>query len=158
MAESGDVLLDDIDQRKRLVQHGSIFAAIALLLAARYTVESSVAAALVLIVAALAVFAVAACVWQRWAIDYQGYRIVVENNPFRGERLRIGGVVVAKGALGITNHLRATIATPSGPEEIVVRTEARFTQFRCVIRVVRSAPATASDAELLAEVRRRGLA
>jgi hypothetical protein len=110
------------------------------------------------IAVALTLFVVASSVWQRWAIDYQGYRIVVENNPFRGERLRIGGVVVAKGKLGVFSHMRATIATPSGKEEIVVRTEATFLRYRCIIRVVRSAAAAASDAELLAEVRRRGLA
>jgi hypothetical protein len=158
MSDSGLVLLDAIDQRNRLIQHGSIFAGIALLLIARYAAESNTAATLAFIAVALALFVVASSVWQRWAVDYQGYRSVVENNPFRGERLRIGGVVVAKGRLGVFSHMRATIATPSGKEEIVVRTEATFLRYRCIIRVVRSAAAAAgSDAELLAEVRRRGL-
>jgi hypothetical protein len=156
--DSNGVLLDVVDRRKRLIQHGAILTAIGLLVAARFVADvSGATAALALIAAALALFVVAASVWQRWIIDYQGYRIVVENNPFRGERLLVGGTVAAKGKIGFISNMTTMIATPSGPEEILVRTEARFTWFRCVVRVIRGAAATASDAELLAEVRRRGL-
>jgi hypothetical protein len=157
--DSNGVLLDVIDRQKRLIQHGSIVSAIGLLLAARFVAEARGAAgALALVAPALVLFAVAASVWQRWVIDYQGYRLIVENNPLRGERLLVGGTVVAKGTLGYISQMTTTIATASGPEEILVRTEARLTWFRCVVRVIRSAAATASDAELLAEIRRRGLA
>ena len=159
MADSGDVLLDVIDRRIRLIQHGAIFAGIAVLTGARFLAGvAGSAVTLAVIAVGVALIAVGATVWQRWVIDYQGYRIVVENNPIRGERLLVGGVVAAKGVMGVRSHMVTTLATPSGSEEIIVRTEARLTSYRCVVRVVRSASARASDAELLAEVRRRGLA
>jgi hypothetical protein len=157
LAGSNPVLLDAIDRRRRLGQHGSILAAIGLLLAARYALDNSTTAALALIAAGLVLFTVAASISQRWAVDYEGHRIVVENNPFRGERLCVDGAVVAKGKLGVTNQLRTIITTPTGPEEIVVRTDAALLRFRCVIRVVRGGVSAASDDALLAEVRRRGL-
>jgi hypothetical protein len=157
--DSNGVLLDVIDRRRRVIQHGAIVTAIGLLVAARFVADTRGAtAALAFVAIALALLAVAASVWQRWVIDYQGYRLVVENNPLRGERLLVGGKVAAKGRLGFISEMTTTIATSSGPEEILVRTEARLTWFRCVVRVIRSAAASASDAELLAEVRRRGLA
>jgi hypothetical protein len=158
MAEAGDVLIDAIDRRKRIAQHGLIAAGIVMLLLARQLVESSLAAALAAIAAGVILFAVAAATSQRWVVRYQGHEIAVENNPLRGERLLIGGAVAAKGRLGMVSTMEAAITTPFGREEIVVRTEARLTSFRCVIRVRRSAAASPSDAELLAEVRRRGLA
>jgi hypothetical protein len=159
MADNGEVLLDAIDRRTRLIQHGAIVAGVILLGLARPVVDASgVPAALTMIAVSLGLLAIAAAMPQRWVVNYQGYEIAVENNPFRGERLLIGGTVAAKGRLGRVNTLEASISTPSGREEIVARTEARFTSFRCVIRVRHSAMAAASDAELLAEVRRRGLA
>jgi hypothetical protein len=156
-AVGNPVLLEAIDRGRRLGQHGSILAAIGLLLAARYASDSSTTGALALIAAGLVLFTVAARISQRWSVDYQGHRIVLENNPFRGERLSVDGVVVAKGKLGVTNQLRAIIITPAGPEEIVARTDAGLLQFRCVIRVVRGGVSAASNDALLAEVRRRGL-
>lgn len=138
------------------MQHGAILAAICLFVAARFAVEVSAAAALALMAAAVALLALAATVWQRWALDYKGHCIVVENNPLRGERLLVGGTVVAKGKLGVLSEMTTTIDTSSGPEHIIVRSEARLTSFRCVVRVVCSA-GNVTDAELLAEVRRRGL-
>ena len=139
------------------MQHGATLGAVVLMLAARGVAHASIAAALVLIAAGLGLFMLSGTVWQRWSIDYKGHRIVVENNPLRGERLLVDGVLAAKGAFGVISHMSATITTPSGPEQIFVRTEARLTWFRCVVTVFRGAVASASDAELLAEVRRRGL-
>jgi hypothetical protein len=158
MTPDDEVLLDVVDRRKRWIQHGAILTAICLLVGARIVVDlDGATAALALIATALGLFAVAASVWQRWVIDYRGYRIVVENNPLRGERLLVGGAVAAKGTPGFISHMTTTIATPLGPETILVRTEARFTWFRCVVRVIRGSLATVSHAELPAEVRRRGL-
>jgi hypothetical protein len=58
----------------------------------------------------------------------------------------------------VNSELRATVTTPAGREEIVVRTHAGLHQSRCVIRVVRGGAAAAmSDSALVADARRRGL-
>lgn len=87
-----DVLLDAIDRRTRIAQHGLIFAGVVTLLFARGLVESSVPAALAAIAAGLILFAAAAAASQRWVVKYQGHDVAIANNPLRGERLLLAEV------------------------------------------------------------------
>jgi hypothetical protein len=152
-------LLDVTDTSKRLVQHGTVFAGIVVLLAARAVIDVwGLAATLVLIAVGLALFVVSSMTCQRWTVDYQGHAIAFENNPFRGEKLFIDGVLAAKGKIGVRSEMRAPIPSGRGAGDvIVVQSEAGLLRLRCMIQAMPASAGRASDAELLAEVRRRGL-
>jgi hypothetical protein len=159
MTETAHTLLDVTDTHKRLVQHGTVLVAIALLLAAQAAVASrGLTITLVLIAVALALFVVASITDQRWAVEYRGHRILFQNNPFRGEKLFVDDALVAKGKLGVTSEMRTRIASGEGSgDEIVARSTAGLIRFRCQIQVVPASAIQASDEQLLAEIRRRGL-
>ena len=148
------LLLDRTDTRKRLAQHGAILGAIALLLVAGRLANDSVALTVALIIAAGALFLIAAQTSQRFAATHQGHAILLQNNPLRGEKLFVDGVPVAKGRIGVTSEMRAPL--PSG-DDILVRTDAGLLTFRCRIEAVSGGSIQATDAHLIAEVRRRGL-
>ena len=159
-------LLDATDTRKRLMQHGATLAGVGLLGAASFLVgrPGLLGAGLVCIALGLGLFAVSASVSQRWQVTYRGHPVRFENNPFRGERLYIDGELVGRGKIGFESELRGTIRSGAGAgDQIVSRSRAGLLTFRCRIlaeplrEVQATTPSSISDAQLLAEVRRRGL-
>jgi hypothetical protein len=150
-------LLDATDTRKRFVQHGAIVAAVALLLVAIPAARAdNLSITAVLIGAGLAMFGVTALTSQRWTVDYHEHRIVLENNPLRGEKLLVDGVLAAKGKIGFMSEMRATIASGTGAgDQIVARTEAGLFRYRCSIHVDAGSQIPLSDEALWAELQRR---
>jgi hypothetical protein len=152
------LLLDATDRRLRLLQHGAIFGAVGLLALASRVVDANFGWGIAIILAGLTLVAVASRAVQRWEVDYRGHRIEFRNNPLSGEKLFIDGALAAKGTLGVTSVMRATIPSGDGMgDEIVARTKAGLTQFHCRIEAVSASGLPVSDDQLLAEVRRRGL-
>jgi hypothetical protein len=135
------VLLDVTDTRKRLVQHGAIVVAIGLLLAAMVPARTdNLGIAIGLIAGGLAMFAVTAVTSQWWAVVYRGHHILLQNNPLRGEKMFVDGVLAAKGRIGIRSEMRAKLASGEGDgDEIVARTTAGLLSYRCRIEVVNTA-------------------
>ncbi|HEY7500534.1 MAG TPA: hypothetical protein VH740_18575 [Vicinamibacterales bacterium] len=152
------ILLDVTDARKRLIQHGAVIAGILILLVAGAAAGRSIPLSLALIVAGLALFTVTATTSQKWVVDYKGRSIAYENNAFFGEKLFVDGELVAKGKIGVKSEMRATIASgEAAGDEIVSRSTAGLLRFRCRIHASPRASMRASDEQLMAEVRRRGL-
>jgi hypothetical protein len=152
-------LLDETDVVKRLIQHSTVLLGIVvLLLAGKLADRTNVRLSLAIIGAGLALFVLASLVRQTWDVPYKGQRIRFVNNPLRGEYLLVDGVPVASGELGFHTEMRAAI--PSG-DTVRVLADAGLFSFRCRILVEPpiAAPANGavSDAQLLAEVRRRGI-
>jgi hypothetical protein len=156
-------LLDETDVLRRVLQHTTILVAILLLASAAGVADSTLDSALALIAAGFALFAIGALIDQRWDVTYKGHRIRVVNNPFRGEKLFIDDVPVAKGQLGLRSEMRAPIAAGSGAGDVIAATcEAGLLRYRCRIvahhaAAVAATSAALSDEQLVAELRRRGL-
>ena len=128
-------LLDETDWRRRVIQHGALFAGIGALVAALAVVDDEGGRALAFgaIAGGLALFTIASFVKQRWAVTYKGHEIRFENNPFSGEKLFIDGAPAAKGRLGVHSEMRARL--PEG-DEIVVRSTAGLFRLQCRIDAV----------------------
>ena len=164
MAEQ--TLLDVTDKAKRRLQHGAVFAGVIVLLLAKVVVNrpDGKPLALVTIAAGLALFVVAMFIRQKWTVTYKGHEVRYENNPFAGEKLFIDGLRAGKGKVGYRSEIRAVIAAGDGVgDTIIVRSEAGLLALRCRITVhvaeaASAVPSAVSDEQLLAEVRRRGLA
>lgn len=126
------VLLDETDRARRLLQHGSIVVGVfVLLLAARVADRpGGLPVTLALMAAGFLLFVPAFVVRQRWSIRHAGQEIRVENSPLGGERLFLDGAMVAKGQLGRRSEMRAPLA--SG-ERLLVIAEAGLTSYRCRI-------------------------
>ena len=158
-------LLDVTDRTRRPLQHGAVFAGVAVLLFAGSLANrpDALTLALVMIAGGLALFVAAAVIKQKWAVTHEGHDVRFENNPFLGEKLFINGRLAGKGKLGIRSEIRGVIPAGDGAgDTVIVRTEAGLFTFRCRITVhaVDAANGVAvgvSDEQLLAEVRRRGL-
>jgi hypothetical protein len=160
------LLLDVTDSTRRPLQHGAVFAGVVVLLIAGAVAKrpGGIAPALWMIAIGLALFGVAAFIRQKWAVTYKGHDVRYENNPFLGEKLFIDNKLVGKGKTGYRSEIRGVITTGDGAgDAIVARTEAGVLTMHC--RITARAPAEAdaipsavSDEQLLAEIRRRGLA
>ena len=160
-------LLDVTDRTLRLLQHGSVLAGIAVLVLAGTTANrpGGHALALWMIAAGLGLFGAAAVTRQKWSVRYKGHEIRFENNPFLGEKLFIDKTLAAgRGKLGFRSETRGVIAAGDGiGDTVIARTDAGFLTFRCRITVepaetADAIPSAVSDEQLLAELRRRGLA
>ena len=128
-------LLDAVDTRRRRLQNLLMWAGIALLIVSMLFFKGAGegktnAGGWVTMLSGFAAFAIAFTVRVRWQVDYKGHGIVVENDPFRGERLMIDGASAAKGKLGVHNTLTASL--PEG-DRIIATTVAGLTSFRCTI-------------------------
>jgi len=158
-------LLDVTDKTRRPLQHGAVFAGVAVLLFAGAAANrpDGLALALWLIAAGLALFVVAALVKQQWALTYKGHEVRFENNPFLGEKLFIDGALAGKGKIGFKSETGAVISAGDGVgDTVIARTEAGLLTLRCRITVqvpdeAGAIPTAVSDEQLLAEMRRRGL-
>lgn len=159
-------LLDVTDKTHRVLQHGAVLAGVVVLLFARVAADRAdgVAFALGMIAVGLALFGAAAVVKQKWGVTYKDHDVRFENNPFLGEKLFIDNQLAGKGKLGFRSETRGVIAAGDGAgDTVIVRTEAGLFTFRCRITVhaleaADAVPPAVSDEQLLAEVRRRGLA
>jgi len=159
------VLLDATDKTLRPLQHGAVFAGVAVLLFAKVAANrpGSIALALWIIAVGLALFVAAAMVKQKWSVTYKGHTLRFENNPFLGEKLFIDNQRAGKGKVGYRSEMRAVIVSGDGAgDTVIVRTEAGLLTLRCLITVevhdaADAVPSAVSDEQLLAEVRRRGL-
>lgn len=159
-------LLDVTDRTRRRLQHGAVFAGVIILMVAGAVAKrpGGIPLALWMIAAGLALFGVAAVTRQKWTVTYKGHDIRYENNPFLGEKLFIDNQFAGKGKTGYRSEMRGVIAAGDGTgDTIVVRTEAGLLALHC--RMTAQMPEAAdavspavSDEQLLAEVRRRGLA
>ena len=158
-------LLDVTDKTRRLLQHGAVFAGVAVLLLAGAAANrpGGLALALWMIAAGLALFVVAALIKQQWSVTYKGHEVRFENNPFLGEKLFIDGALAGKGKIGFKSETRGAITTGDGVgDTVIARTDAGLLTLRCQITAqtadaAGSVPPAISDEQLLAEVRRRGL-
>ena len=161
MTTPRETLLEAVDTKRRIRQHGGILAGVVVLLVARLVVDVNLVLGLAAIAAGFGLFAYAARIKQHWEVSYKGHRIQFENNPLRGEKLFIDGDLVGKGRIGYRSEIHATIAHGDGAgDKIVVLTVAGLLSFGCRILVAAAAGspgARLSDEQLLLEVRRRGL-
>lgn len=156
------VLLDVTDTTRRRWQHGLVVAGVGVLLFAKAAADRGLPMLVLLMLAGFALFGIAATIKQRWSVSYKGHDVRYENNPLSGERLFIDTQPTAKGKLGYRSEMRSVIANGDGAgDTIVVHTEAGLFAFRCRITARPAAsggvPASVSDDQLLAELRRRGL-
>ena len=160
------LLLDVTDRTRRLLQHGAVFAGVAVLLLAKAAANRTEGLVLTLsmMAAGFALFVVAAVIKQKWTVAYKGHDVRYENNPFLGEKLIIDNRPAGKGKIGFRSETRGVIPAGDGAgDTIIARTVAGFVSFRCRITAQAAEPGGAvpsavSDEQLLAEVRRRGLA
>ena len=160
------LLLDVTDRTRRLLQHGAVFAGVIVLMVAGAVAKrpTGIPLALWMIATGLALFGVAAVIKQKWAVTYRGHEVRFENNPFLGEKLFIDNQLAGKGKVGYRSESRGVIAAGDGAgDAIIARTEAGLLTVHC--RIIAQAaeaadaiPTAVSDDQLLAEVRRRGLA
>lgn len=160
------LLLDVTDRTRRLLQHGAVLAGVLVLMFAGALAKrpGGIALALGMIAGGFALFGVAAVIRQKWAVTYKGHEIRFENNPFLGEKLFIDNQVAGKGRFGYRSETRGVIAAGDGAgDTIIASTEAGLLRLRCrmtahVPEAAEVIAPTVSDEQLLAEVRRRGLA
>jgi hypothetical protein len=158
-------LLDVTDRTRRVVQHGAVFAGIAVLLLAKAAANrpGGLALTLWMMAAGLALFVMAAFIKQKWMVVYKGHGVRYENNPFLGEKPFIDNKIGGKGKVGYRSEMRAVIPAGDGVgDSVIARTEAGLLSLRCRIYAqgadaAGGVPPTVSDDALLAEVRRRGL-
>ena len=160
------LLLDVTDRTRRPLQHGAVFAGVAVLLLAKAAANrpEGIALTLWMMAGGFALFGAAAAIKQKWAVTYKGHDIRYENNPFLGEKLFLDNRLAGKGKTGYRSEIRGVFAGGDGAgDTIIATTEAGFLKVHC--RIAAHVPAAAdaiptaiSDEQLLAEVRRRGLA
>src|SRR6187397_1441508 len=149
-------LLDVTDRTRRPLQHGAVFAGVAVLLFAKVAANrpGGIALALWIIAVGLALFVAAAMVRQKWSVTYKGHAVRFENNPFLGEKLFIDNQRAGKGKVGYRSEMRAVIAAGDGAgDTVIVRTEAGLLTLRCVITVevhdaAHAVPSAVSDEQL----------
>jgi hypothetical protein len=158
-------LLDVTDKTRRRLQHGAVFAGVVVLLVAKVVGNRPGGIALILgmMAAGFALLGAAAFIKQKWTVTYKGHEIRYENNPFLGEKLFIDNQLAGKGKTGYRSEIRSVIAAGDGAgDTIIVTTEAGLLALRCritaEIREAADAVPPAVSEQLLAEVRRRGLA
>jgi len=159
-------LLDVTDRMRRRLQHGAVFAGVVVLLVAKVAGNrpGSIALVLWVMTVGLALLGAAAFIKQKWTVPYKGHEIRYENNPFLGEKLFIDNQLAGKGKTGYRSEIRSVIASGDGAgDTIIVTTEAGFLKLHCRITAqvpdaANAVPSAVSDEQLLAEVRRRGLA
>lgn len=160
------LLLDVTDRIRRRLQHGAVLAGVLVLMFAGALAKrpGGIALALGMIAGGLALFGVAAVIKQKWAVTYKGHEIRFENNPFLGEKLFIDDQLAGKGKIGYRSESRGVIAAGEGAgDTIIASTEAGLLRLHCRItahvpEAADAVPLAVSDEQLLAEVRRRGLA
>jgi eukaryotic-like serine/threonine-protein kinase len=140
-----ELLLEQTNTVRRIMQHGGIvagFALSALSLLTMLLVGGSAPAVLALLLGIL-ILTVVLQLRQHWQVRYRGHNIRVESHYLRllsasPTMLFIDGVRVARGGLGAHSELRGRI--PDGEatgDEIVVRCDAGLMTFRCRIFVKR---------------------
>jgi len=159
-------LLDVTDRARRVLQHGAVFAGVVVLLVAKVVGNRPGGIALILgmMTVGFALLGAAAFIKQKWTVPYKGHEIRYENNPFLGEKLFVDSQLAGKGKTGYRSEIRSVIAAGDGAgDTIIVTTEAGLLALHCRITAeIREAadavPPAVSDEQLLAEVRRRGLA
>ena len=142
-ASTLEKLLEATDSTKRLVQHGMLLLAMALisvgtligLLQPAYFLTG---AAMLLVGVALVVGV--SRVKQRWLLEYRGHRIRFENSCVTGSCLYIDDKLMARGGVGLRGEVRTAIPDGDGiGDEVVVLAEAGFLRFHCRILIERGA-------------------
>ena len=160
------LLLDVTDTTRRRLQHGAVLAGVLVLMFAGALAKrpGGIALALGMVATGFALFGIAAVIKQNWAVTYKGHAIRFENNPFLGEKLFIDDQLAGKGKIGYRSESRGVIAAGDGAgDTIIASTEAGSLRLHCRItthvpEAADAVPLAVSDEQLLAEVRRRGLA
>jgi hypothetical protein len=130
-------LLEATDRKRRLLQHGSIFAGIFLLTLAGAAIKGPRGVnpwALAALALGLAAIVASGLVEIRWDVAYKGHAIRFVNHPWSGEQLYIDGELVARGGIGIRMVLQGTVKSGEGAgDRIEAVSEAGLLSFRCKI-------------------------
>jgi len=131
------VLLDAVDHRRRLLQHGLALLGVVLLLAAGAAFLLTRGLSATASIAAVLAIVAMACGFRvtiGWTVPYKGHEIRFENHPIRGEALLIDGVTSGRGRIGIRNTLQAVVASGDGAGDLITaESVAGLLAFRCRI-------------------------
>ena len=128
-------LLEEVDRRKRRLQHFAVAVGALLIVIGVASLETtSLGVSAVPVILGAVAIVVGARIKQRFEVEYKGHRIRYENGPLTGERLFLDEGLVAKATVGYRIELRARINVGDGAgDEIMVLSEAGLFSFRCRI-------------------------
>ncbi|GEM_PF-5916689 len=131
-----ETLLDVVDRKRRLLQHGCVFTGVFLLILAGVTMSKPGPRVRPLVAAGVGLALIGASMFVRicWDVSYKGHPIRFENNPLRGEQLFIDGELVGRGGLGIRMVMQATVKSGEGAgDRIEAHSVAGLLSFHCKI-------------------------
>jgi len=137
LSARAQVLLDAVEHRRRLLQHGLALLGVVLLLASGAAfLQTRGVSATGSVAAVLAIVAIASGLRMkiRWTVPYRGHEIRFENHPIRGEALLIDGVTCDRGRIGLWNRLQGVVPSGDGAGDLITaESEAGLFAFRCRI-------------------------